>query len=234
MSRSVLITGGNRGIGLAIAQCMAGEGHRVTVTYNNSPAPEGLGAVKCDVTDVDSIKAAFAEVKQQQGAVEVLVTAAGITRDAMAIRMNEQQWDDVVDTNLKGAAFASIEALRGMAFARWGRIILIGSVGAARGVPGQLNYTAAKAGLVGMGRTLAREYAARGVTVNIVAPGLTETDMVSTIPAAQLDKLIADIPLGRMTKPQEVAAAVSFLASDDASAITGAYLAVDGGAATGH
>lgn len=234
MSRSVLVTGGSRGIGLEIARAFAAAGDKVAVTYNTSEPPEGLFAVKCNVTDETSVDEAFAAVEAEQGNVQVLVSCAGITRDRLLIRMSEADWDDTLDTNLKGAFLTAKRAVRRMMLAKYGRIVLVSSVVGLRGELGQANYAASKAGLIGFGRSLAREWGKSGITTNIVAPGLTETEMVKTIPAPKLEELLAGIPVGRMGRPEEIAAAVRFVASDEAGYINGAFLAVDGGAATGH
>ncbi|MEU7823074.1 3-oxoacyl-ACP reductase FabG [Catellatospora sp. NPDC049133] len=232
--RSVFVVGGSRGIGLAIANTFAASGDKVAVTYKSSEPPTGLFGVACDVTSEQSVEDAFAAVEAEQGQVEVLVYCAGITRDRLTIRMSEADWTEVLDTNLKGAFFATRKAIRRMMIAKKGRIVLVSSVVGLRGELGQTNYAASKAALVGLGRSLAREWGKSGVTTNIVLPGLTNTSMIETIPKPELDKLIEQIPIRRVAEPEEVAAAVHFLASDLAASINGACLAVDGGAATGH
>ena len=234
MSRSVLITGGNRGIGLAVARRMAAAGDRVAVTCRTGEPPEGLFAVRCDVTDADQVDIAFEHVEAEHGPVEVLVSNAGIVKDQLLLRMSEEDFTTVVDTNLTGAFRVVRRATRGMLRARKGRVVFISSAVALRGESGQANYAASKAGLIGFARSMARELGARGVTFNVVAPGLTETSMSENLMEEQLAHLTGQIPLGRLARPEEVAAAVAFLASDDAGYITGAVLPVDGGAGMGH
>jgi 3-oxoacyl-[acyl-carrier protein] reductase len=230
----VFITGGNKGIGLAIAQAFAADGHKVAVTYHNSPAPDGFTAVKCDVADDESLEDAFAAVAAAQGHPEVLVTCAGITRDKSLLSMSADDIDAVLAVNLRSPIIAARLAAKRMMLARWGRIIFISSVAGLRGEAGQANYAASKAGLIGAARSITREFGKRGITANVVAPGLTETDMIATIPAAKREALVEQIPAGRVGRPEEIAAAVTFLASDAASFVNGAFLAVDGGAAAGH
>ncbi|MCC3313198.1 3-oxoacyl-ACP reductase FabG1 [Nocardia africana] len=234
-SRSVLVTGGNRGIGLAVAQRLAADGHKVAVTHRGSGAPEGLLGVKCDVTDSDSIDSAFSEVEAKQGAVEVLVANAGIVDNTLLMRMSEEQFTRVIDANLTGAWRCAKRANRAMLRARFGRIIFLGSVVGQTGVPGQVNYAAAKAGLVGMARAITREIGSRNITANVVAPGLIDTDMTRQDMTEDMREMaLKAIPAGRIGLPEEVAAAISFLASDDASYISGAILPVDGGMGMGH
>ncbi|WP_369387124.1 3-oxoacyl-ACP reductase FabG [Streptomyces sp. CG1] len=234
MSRSVFITGGNRGIGLAIAKVMAQDGDRVAVTYRSGEPPAGLLGVPCDVTDSEQVDAAFKQVEAEHGPVEVLVANAGITRDNLLMRMAEEDFSSVIDTNLTSAYRVAKRASRGMLRARHGRMIFISSAVALRGDKGQANYAAAKAGLIGFARSLAHEFGSRGVTFNVIAPGLTETDMTAALPEARMAQLCEEIPLGRAAQPEEIAAAVRFLASREASYITGAVLPVDGGAGMGH
>ncbi|MDX3204721.1 beta-ketoacyl-ACP reductase [Streptomyces scabiei] len=234
MSRSVLITGGNRGIGLAIARHLAEAGDRVAVTYRSGEPPEGLLAVRCDITDTVQVEAAFKEVEEQHGPVEVLVANAGITKDQLLMRMSEDDFTSVVDTNLTGAFRVTKRASRGMLRAKKGRVVYISSAVALRGESGQANYAASKAGLVGFARSMARELGSRGITFNVVAPGLTETSMSEALSEEQLENLKTQIPLGRLARPEEIAATVAFLASEQASYITGAVVPVDGGAGMGH
>ncbi|MFD3959219.1 MULTISPECIES: beta-ketoacyl-ACP reductase [Streptomyces] len=234
MSRSVLITGGNRGIGLAIARHLAEAGDRVAVTYRSGEPPEGLLAVRCDITDTDQVDAAFKEVEEQHGPVEVLVANAGITKDQLLMRMSEDDFTTVVDTNLTGAFRVTKRASRGMLRAKKGRVVFISSAVALRGESGQANYAASKAGLVGFARSMARELGSRGITFNVVAPGLTETSMSQALSDEQLENLKTQIPLGRLARPEEIAATVAFLASEQAAYITGAVVPVDGGAGMGH
>ncbi|MEU0166866.1 3-oxoacyl-ACP reductase FabG [Streptomyces iakyrus] len=234
MSRSVFITGGNRGIGLAIAKAMARDGDRVAVTYRSGEPPAGLLGVRCDITDAAQVDAAFQQVEAEHGPVEVLVANAGITRDKLLMRMPEDDFTSVIDTNLTSAYRVAKRASRGMLRAPAARMIFISSTVALRGDKGQANYAAAKAGLIGFTRSLAREFGSRGVTFNVVAPGLTATDMTAALPETRIAELCEEIPLGRAAQPEEIAAAVRFLASREASYITGAVLPVDGGAGMGH
>jgi 3-oxoacyl-[acyl-carrier protein] reductase len=234
VSRSVLITGGNRGIGLAIARHLAEAGDRVAITYRSGEPPEGLLAVRCDITDTAQVDAAFKEVEEQHGPVEVLVANAGITKDQLLMRMSEDDFTSVLDTNLTGAFRVTKRASRGMLRAKKGRVVYISSAVALRGESGQANYAASKAGLVGFARSMARELGSRGITFNVVAPGLTETSMSEALSDEQLENLKTQIPLGRLARPEEIAATVAFLASEQAAYITGAVVPVDGGAGMGH
>jgi 3-oxoacyl-[acyl-carrier protein] reductase len=234
VSRTVLVTGGARGIGLACAQRFAALGDKVAVTYNSSPPPDGLFGVPCDVTSGDSVDAAFAAVEAQFGPVEVLVSNAGITHDGLLLRMSEENFTSVVDTNLTAAYRVSKRAAQGMLRARAGRIILMSSVVGLLGSAGQANYAASKAGLVGLARSVARELGSRGITVNVVAPGPVQTDMTAALGDKRLAELTAAVPLGRMATADEIAGVVTFLASADAAYITGAVIPVDGGLGMGH
>ncbi|HET7661042.1 MAG TPA: beta-ketoacyl-ACP reductase [Oryzihumus sp.] len=233
--RNVLVTGGNRGIGLAIARAFAEAGDNVVITNRSGDAPEGLRAVKCEVTDSASVDAAFAEAEELLGGpVEVLVANAGITRDTLLMRMSDEEFDSVIDTNLAGAFRCARRASKGMIRLRKGRIVFISSVVGLYGSPGQTNYAASKAGLVGLARSISRELGGRGITANVVAPGFIETDMTAELPEDRRKAYLATIPAGRFATPAEVAAAVRFVASDDAAYITGAVIPVDGGLGMGH
>lgn len=232
--RSVLVTGGNRGIGLAIAQAMVAAGHRVTVTTRSGEAPAGLSAVTCDVTDAASVDAAFKEVEASQGPVEILVANAGITADTLLLRMSEDQFSAVIDTNLTGAYRVSKRAAGSMLRKRWGRMIFISSVVGLSGGAGQVNYAASKAGLVGVARSIARELGSRNITANVIAPGFVDTDMTRELPEARRAEIMKQVPLGRYAAASEIASAVVFLASDEAAYITGAVLPIDGGLGMGH
>lgn len=234
MTRSVLVTGGNRGIGLATALRLAEVGHRVAVTTRSGRVPDGLLAVTCDVTDAAAIDAAFTEIESVQGPVEILVSNAGITDDVLLLRMSEQSFSAVLDTNLTGAYRVAKRATRSMLKARWGRLIFVSSVVGLSGSAGQAGYAASKAGLVGFARSLARELGSRGITSNVVAPGWVDTEMTAALTPARRAELLAGIPLGRTASPAEVAAVIAFLADDAASYVTGAVLPVDGGLGMGH
>ncbi len=234
MARSVLITGGSRGIGLAIARAMAADGDTVAITYHTGSAPDGLFGVPCDVTDTASVDAAFSAVEAEQGAVEVLVANAGITKDQLVLRMSDQDWDDVVDTNLAGAFRCVRRAAMGMVRMRRGRIVLVSSVVGLYGGQGQVNYAASKAGLVGVARSVARELGGRAITANVVAPGFVETDMTAELPPERRASYAGMIPAGRFGAADEVAHAVRFLASAQAGYVNGAVLPVDGGLGMGH
>ena len=234
MSRSVLVTGGNRGIGRAIAEAFLAQGDEVAITSRNGEAPAGAFAVACEVTDPDSVDAAFAAVEEHQGPVEVLVANAGITRDTLLLRMSDEDWSAVIDTNLTGSYRVAKRAAKGMLRLRRGRIVFISSVVGLLGSPGQVNYAASKAGLVGMARSLARELGSRSITANVVAPGFIETDMTAVLPEEQQQAYRDQIPLGRMGSTAEIASAVTWLASDDTGYVTGAVIPVDGGLGMGH
>ncbi|RWR20552.1 SDR family oxidoreductase [Agrococcus lahaulensis] len=233
-SRTVLVTGGNRGIGRAIAQSFLDAGHRVAITSRDGSGPEGAMAVAADVTDAASIDAAFAQVEAELGPVEVVVANAGITRDTLLMRMSEQDFTDVVDTNLGGAFRVVQRASKGMLRAKWGRIVLISSVVGLYGGPGQVNYAASKAGLVGIARSITRELGARGITANVVAPGFIETDMTAELDEQTQAEYRKAIPAGRYGSAAEVADVVRWLAGDEAAYISGAVIPVDGGLGMGH
>ncbi|MBM2615456.1 beta-ketoacyl-ACP reductase [Actinoplanes sp. LDG1-06] len=234
MARTVLVTGGNRGIGLAIARAFAEQGDRVAVTHRGSGAPEGLFGVQCDITDPAQVDAAFTEIEKELGPVEVLVANAGITDDTLLLRMSEEQFERVVDTNLKGSFRVSKRASSKMLRAKWGRIIYISSVVGLYGGPGQVNYAASKAGLVGMARSITRELGSRNITANVVAPGFIETEMTAVLSEARQAEIIKAVPAGRLASADEVAAVVTFVASDAAAYINGAVIPVDGGLGMGH
>ncbi|HEX2298866.1 MAG TPA: 3-oxoacyl-ACP reductase FabG [Pseudonocardiaceae bacterium] len=234
MSRSVLVTGGNRGIGLSIALAFAKQGDKVAVTHRGSGAPEGLLGVQCDVTDSAAVDAAFTEAEQVNGPIEVLVANAGITDDTLLLRMTEEQFTRVLDANLTGAYRVAKRAAKSMLRARFGRMVFISSVVGLSGGAGQVNYAASKAGLVGVARSIARELGSRSITANVVAPGYVDTDMTAELPEERREEILGSIPLRRQASPEDVAAAVTFLASDAAGYITGAVLPVDGGLGMGH
>ncbi|MEY2755641.1 MAG: hypothetical protein RJB65_1999 [Actinomycetota bacterium] len=234
MSRVVLVTGGSKGIGLAVARRFAEMGDKVAVTYNSSPPPDGLFGVKCDVTSAESVDAAFAAVEAEFGPVEILVSNAGITKDGLLLRMSEADFGAVIDANLTAAYRVTKRAAQGMLRARKGRIVLVSSVVGLLGSAGQANYAASKAGLVGLARSVARELGSRGITCNVVAPGPVATDMTAALGEQRLAEITAAVPLQRMATPEEIAGVVAFLASADAAYITGAVIPVDGGMGMGH
>jgi 3-oxoacyl-[acyl-carrier protein] reductase len=234
VTRTVLITGGSRGIGLACAQRFAALGDNVVVTYNSSPPPAGFAAVKCDVTSASDVDAAFAFAEAQFGPVQVLVSNAGLTKDGLLLRMSEDAFTSVIDANLTAAYRVAKRAAQGMLRARAGRMIFVSSVVGLLGSAGQANYSASKAGLVGLARSVARELGSRGITANVVAPGPVATDMTVALGEKRLAELTAAVPLARMATPAEIAGVVAFLASDDAAYITGAVIPVDGGLGMGH
>jgi 3-oxoacyl-[acyl-carrier protein] reductase len=233
-SRVVLITGGNRGIGYAIAQEFVAAGHRVAVTVRSGSGPEGSLAVKADVLDSESLDAAIAEVEKNLGPIEILVANAGITRDTLLMRMSDEDFEQVIDTNLNGVFRVLKRATKTMIKQRFGRVLLIGSVVGSLGSPGQINYSASKSALVGMARSITRELGGRGITANVVAPGFTDTDMTAELSDDQQKDYLSRIPVGRFATPAEVAKVCLWLASEDASYISGAVIPVDGGLGMGH
>jgi 3-oxoacyl-[acyl-carrier protein] reductase len=234
MARTVLVTGGNRGIGLAIARAFAAQGDRVAITHRGSVAPEGLFGVVCDITDSAAVDAAFTAIEAELGPVEVLVANAGVTEDTLLMRMSEEQFTRVVDTNLTGAWRCAQRAATKMVRGRFGRMIFVSSVVGLYGGPGQVNYAASKAGLVGMARSITRELGTRNVTANVVSPGFIETDMTAQLTESRREEILKAIPAGRLAAPEEVAAVVTWLASDAAGYVNGAVIPVDGGLGMGH
>lgn len=232
--RTVLVTGGNRGIGYSIADEFLAQGHRVAVTARSGEGPEGSLTVRADVTDPESIDAAFSIVEAELGPIEVVVANAGITRDTLLMRMSDDDFTSVVETNLTGAFRVVKRASKGMLKARFGRIVLVSSVVGLYGGPGQANYAASKAGLVGLARSITRELGARGITANVVAPGFIETDMTAALATETQAQYKSSIPAGRFASPQEVAKVITWIAGDDASYISGAVIPVDGGLGMGH
>lgn len=232
-ARTVLVTGGNRGIGLAIAQAFAANGDRVAVTHRGSGAPEGLFGVECDVTSTEQVDAAFTAVENELGPVEVLVSNAGMTDDTLLLRMHDDSFERVVDANLAGAYRVAKRAAAKMVRARHGRLIFVSSVVAFVGSPGQANYAASKAGIVGLARSIARELGSRSITSNVIAPGFVDTDMTAAMTEARRAEVLAGIPLKRYGAVEDIAAAALYLASDAAGYVTGAVLPVDGGVGMG-
>lgn len=233
-SRVVLVTGGNRGIGLSIAQHFKSLGFTTVVTYRSGSAPDGLNGVTMDVTDAASVESAFAEIEEKFGSVDVLVANAGITKDGLSMRMSDEDFMSVVETNLLGAFRVARACTRGMLKKRSGRLIFIGSVVGLLGSAGQVNYAATKSGLVGMARSFARELGSRGITANVVAPGFVETDMTAVLEDSRKEEILKSVPLGRLASVDEIAGVVTFLASAEASYISGAVIPVDGGLGMGH
>jgi 3-oxoacyl-[acyl-carrier protein] reductase len=234
MTRIVLVTGGNRGIGLAIARKFQAAGDTVIVTSRSGEAIAGLNVVKCDVADTSSVDNAFDEIEAKFGPVEVAVANAGITRDGLIMRMSDQDIDEVINTNLFGAIRVARRAAKTMMKARKGRLIFISSVVGLMGSAGQVNYAASKSGLVGAARSLARELGSRRVTANVIAPGFVDTDMTAELPEDRKNEIVANVPLGRYASPDEIADVVMFMASQEAGYITGAVIPVDGGLGMGH
>ncbi len=232
--RSVLVTGGNRGIGRAIAEAFLAQGDQVAVTSRSGGAPEGCLDLVCDITDQAAVDAAFARIEEEHGPVEVLVANAGVTADTLVLRMSDDAWNSVIETNLTGSFRLARRAAKGMLRLRRGRIVLISSVVGLLGSAGQVNYAASKAGLVGMARSLARELGSRSITANVVAPGFVDTDMTAVLTDAQKDTIKQQVPLGRYGSPEEIAAAVLWLTGEDGGYVTGAVIPVDGGLGMGH
>jgi 3-oxoacyl-[acyl-carrier protein] reductase len=237
--RVVLVTGGSRGIGLAIARWFLDRGDRVAVTSRSGKieddtlATDRLLSIACDVTDREQVGEAFDVIEEAWGPVEILVANAGVTRDMLVLRMSDDAWSEVIDTNLSGTFWVAKRALAKMIRLHRGRVIMISSVGGFIGSPGQANYAASKAGLVGMARSMAREVASRSITVNVVAPGLVETNMLAALGEERVGAFQSQVPMGRVAQPDEIAEAVGFLASAGAGYITGAVLPVDGGLGMG-
>ena len=232
--RSVLVTGGNRGIGRAIAEGFLAQGDQVAVTSRSGGAPDGALDLTCDITDPAAVDAAFGEIEEKHGPVEVLVANAGITADTLLLRMSEDDWSRVIDTNLTGSFRLAKRAAKGMLRLRRGRIVFISSVVGLLGSAGQVNYAASKAGLVGMARSITRELGSRSITANVVAPGFVDTEMTAVLTDEQKDTIKAQVPLGRYGTPQEVAAAVLWLTGEGGGYVTGAVIPVDGGLGMGH
>ena len=232
--RTVLVTGGNRGVGFAIAETFLAQGHRVAVTARSGTGPTGSLTVTADVTDGESLDSAIAEVEAALGPIEVLVANAGITKDTLLLRMSDEDFEDVINTNLVGVFRVTKRCIKSMLKAKFGRIIMISSVVGLYGSPGQVNYASSKAALVGFARSLTRELGSRGITTNVVAPGFINTDMTKALPADQQQQYLSSIPAGRFAEPSEVASAVAWLASDESGYISGAVIPVDGGLGMGH
>ncbi len=229
-----LVTGGNRGIGLAIARTLQSQGHRVVITYRTGTPPTGFDAVQMDVTDGQSVDAAFAKIETDFGQPEIIVANAGITKDTLVMRMSDEDFESVINANLTGAFRVAKRATKGLLKLKRGRLIFIGSVVGSVGAAGQVNYSASKSGLVGMARSFARELGSRGITANVIAPGFVETDMTATLDEERRAEIAAQVPLGRFCSAEEIAEVVAFIASEKASYITGAIIPVDGGLGMGH
>jgi 3-oxoacyl-[acyl-carrier protein] reductase len=229
-----LVTGGNRGIGLAIATSLKGAGYRVVITYRSGTPPAGFDAVQMDVTSTESVEAGFAKIEAEIGTPEIIVANAGITKDTLVMRMSDEDFESVINANLTGAFRVSKRAVKGLLKLKRGRLIFIGSVVGGVGAAGQVNYSASKSGLVGMARSFARELGSRGITANVIAPGFVETDMTAELDEKRRSDIAAQVPLGRFSTPDEIADVVTFIASQQASYITGAIIPVDGGLGMGH
>jgi len=233
-SSLALVTGGNRGIGLAIAHSLAKAGHRVVITHRSGDASPDFLSVKMDVTSTESVEKAFAEIEEKWGIPEVIVANAGITKDGLVLRMSDADFEDVINANLTGAFRVARRATKGLLKLKRGRLIFIGSVVGGVGAAGQVNYAASKSGLLGMARSFARELGSRGITANVVAPGFVETDMTATLDEKRREEIVNSVPLGRFCSADEIAKVVSFVASSEAGYITGALIPVDGGLGMGH
>ncbi|CAN2197243.1 FabG Dehydrogenases with different specificities (related to short-chain alcohol dehydrogenases) [Candidatus Nanopelagicaceae bacterium] len=229
-----LVTGGNRGIGLAIAHSLLAAGHRVIISHRSGDAPTGFLSVKMDVTSTDSVETAFAEIEEKYGTPEIIIANAGITKDGLVLRMSDADFEDVVNANLTGAFRVARRATKGLLKLKRGRLIFIGSVVGGVGAAGQVNYSASKAGLLGMARSFARELGSRGITANVIAPGFVETDMTADLDEKRRDEIAKSVPLGRFCSAEEIANVVTFVASQEAGYITGALIPVDGGLGMGH
>ncbi len=229
-----LVTGGSRGIGLAIATALQEAGHRVVITYRSGTPPTGFDAVQMDVTNSESVELAFTKIESEIGQPEVIVANAGITKDTLVLRMTDEDFESVIDANLTGAFRVAKRATKGLLKLKRGRLIFIGSVVGGVGAAGQVNYSASKSGLVGMARSFSRELGSRGITANVVAPGFVETDMTAELDEKRRSEIAAQVPLGRFCSAQEIADVVTFIASAKASYITGAIIPVDGGLGMGH
>jgi 3-oxoacyl-[acyl-carrier protein] reductase len=229
-----LVTGGNRGIGLAIAKALQSEGIEVVVTFRGMPPTESFKAVQMDVTSAESVERAFSEIEEKYGIPEIIIANAGITKDSLVMRMSEEDFSEVINANLIGAFRVAKRATRGMLKIKRGRLIFIGSVVGSVGSAGQVNYAASKSGLVGMSRSFARELGSRGITANVIAPGFVETDMTADLDEKRRKEIADSVPLGRFCSPEEIANVVAFIASEKASYITGAVIPVDGGLGMGH
>jgi 3-oxoacyl-[acyl-carrier protein] reductase len=234
MSSIALVTGGNRGIGLAIAHSLKAAGHDVVVTYRSGSAPDGFKSVQMDVTSTDSVDAGFTSIEEQWGMPEVIVANAGITKDGLVMRMSDEDFESVIDANLTGAFRVARRSTKGLLKLKRGRLIFVGSVVGSVGSAGQVNYSSSKAGLVGMARSFARELGSRGITSNVIAPGFVETDMTATLDEKRRSEIAGSVPLGRFCTAEEIADVVTFIASPQASYISGALIPVDGGLGMGH
>jgi len=232
--RSILITGGNRGIGRAVAEAFLAQGDKVAVTSRSGGGPEGALDLTCDITDPAQVEEAYAAAEEAHGPIEVLVANAGVTQDTLLLRMSEDDWSGVIDTNLTASFRLAKRAAKGMLRLKRGRIIFVSSVVGLLGSAGQVNYAASKAGLVGMARSIARELGSRGITANVVAPGFVETDMTAVLTEEQKSTIKAQVPLGRYARPDEVASAITWLAGEGGAYVTGAVIPVDGGLGMGH